>query len=656
VTEDLSFALLGPVRGWFDGAELELGSPYQRAVLAVLLLREGRPAAAEEIIEALWGAEPPRSVHGILRTYIYRLRRLFSGALGGDPLIQSVGGSYLLPTASAPVDARVFQERVAEARLTRGQGDPARAAALLREGLELWQGTPLSGVRGLYADRQRQRLEQLRDEAREDLFAADVERGAHQEAIPGLTQAVADNPLRERLRALLMLALYRAGRQAEALDVYSDAYRVLDQELGIAPGAALRELHGQILRADPALEPPAGRDSPAPPAAPLPPPAQLPPDIPDFTGRAAEIAEITRILSAPGDRAPLAGLTGLGGTGKSALATRAARLISSQFLGGQLYADLGASRDAPADPAEVLAGFLRASGVRTPDIPPGLDERAVLWRTIQTGRNMLVMLDDAADDDQVRHLLPTAEGSAGIVTSWRRITSLPGVQWIKVHAMTPEDSVQLLAEIAGADRIAAEPGPAGHLVASCSHLPLAVRVAAASLLDRPARSVAQVAAQLADDLRGPVLTHPAFAIVYRPLDRAQAWLDDAAATAFRLLAVPDNRSLTAASAAAALGLPENVTLSVLERLVDVDLLIPGPDGSYHYLDLVKAYARRQALSVEGPAPGRAVVRRLADYYVASARAAIHATGTPQPDLAAKHDLLAVLEQAEGLLDGPAASR
>jgi DNA-binding SARP family transcriptional activator len=655
VTENLSFALLGPVRGWFEGAELELGSPDQRAVLAFLLLREGRPAAAEEIIEALWGTEPPRSVHGVLRTYVYRLRRLFSGVLGGDPLIQSVGGSYLLPTASAAVDARVFQERVAGARLTRGQGDPTRAAALLREGLQLWQGTPLSGMRGLYADRQRQRLEQLREEAREELFAADVERGAHREVIPALTQAVADNPLRERLRELLMLALYRAGRQAEALDVYSDTYQVLDEELGIAPGAALRELHGQILRADPTLEPPAGGDGLQLTAAPLPPPAQLPPDIPDFTGRAAEITEITRILSAPGDRASLAGLTGLGGTGKSALATRVARLISSQFPGGQLYADLGASRDTPADPAEVLAGFLRASGVRPADIPLGLDERAVLWRTLQTGRNMLVMLDDAADDDQVRHLLPAAPGSAGIVTSWRRITSLPGVQWVKVHAMTPEDSVELLARIVGADRIAAEPGPAGHLAASCSHLPLAVRVAAASLLDRPARSVAQVAAQLDDDLRGPALAHPAFAIVCRPLDRAQARLDDAAATAFRLLAVPDNRSLTAASAAAALGLPENVTLSVLERLVDADLLIPGLDESYRYLDLVKAYARRQALFVEDPAPRRAVVRRLADYYVASARAAIHGNRTSQPDLAAKHDVLAVLAQAQDLTDRPAAS-
>jgi len=273
VAEGLWFALLGPVRGWLDGAELELGSPDQRTVLAFLLLREGHPATADEIIDAVWGEDAPRSVRGVLRTYVYRLRRLFSGLPGGDPLIQSVGGSYALPAAGESVDARVFQQRVAEGRRARQEGDPARAAVLLGEGLGLWQGTPLSGTRGPYADRQRQRLEQLLEGAREEYFAAEVERGAHREVIPALTQAVADSRLSERLRELLMLALYRAGRQAEALELYNDAYRVLDEELGIAPGAALRELHGAILRADPGLELPMGQDGPGLPAAPAPSPS-----------------------------------------------------------------------------------------------------------------------------------------------------------------------------------------------------------------------------------------------------------------------------------------------------------------------------------------------------------------------------------------------
>jgi DNA-binding SARP family transcriptional activator len=338
VVAGLWFALLGPVRGWLDGAELELGSPDQRAVLACLLLREGRPATVDEIIDAVWGEDAPRSVQGVLRTYVYRLRRLFSGMPGGDRMIQSVGGSYAFPAAGESVDARVFQKRVAEGRRARLEGDPARAAVLLGEGLGLWQGTPLSGMRGLYADRQW--LEQLHDGAREEYFAADVERGAHREVIPALAQAVADSPLRERLRELLMLALYRAGRQAEALDLYSDGYRVLDDELGIAPGAALRELHGAILRADPGLELPTAQGSRELPAAPV--PAQLPPDIADFTGREAEIAEMTPALSGAAGRAAPVGLTGLGGTGTSALAAHATRLMSGQFPGGRGYANLGA--------------------------------------------------------------------------------------------------------------------------------------------------------------------------------------------------------------------------------------------------------------------------------------------------------------------------
>ena len=615
-TEGLWFALLGPVRGWLDGGELELGSPDQRAVLACLLLSEGRPASAGEIIDAVWGQDTPRSVQGVLRTYVYRLRRLFSALPGGDPLIQSVSGSYVLPVTGERVDVRVFQEQVAQGRRARQDGDPARAAVLLKEALGLWQGTPLSGMRGLYADRQRQRLEQLHDGAREEWLAADVARGAHREVIPALTQAVADCPLRERLRELLMLALYRAGRQAEALEAYNDAYRVLDEELGVAPGAALRELHGAILRADPGLELPAGQEGPGLLAAPVLVPSQLPPDIPDFTGRAAEIAEVTRALSGTGGQAPVVGLTGLGGMGKSALAIHAARLVSGQFPGGQVYADLGAGRDDPADPAEVLSGFLGACGVRAAEVPPGLGERAALWRTIAATREMLVVLDDAVDDEQVRWLLPAAAGSAGIITSGRRLAGLPGVSWVKVDAMTEEDAVLLLGTIAGADRVAAEPGPARHLADACSCQPLAVRVAAARLLDRPSWPVAQVAAQLDDDLRDPVVMRDDCVIVDRPFERAQNRLDDATAAAFRLLAVPDCGCLTAASAAAALGLPENEALATLERLADVHLLAPGPEGTYRYHGLVKAYARRQARVVDGPERCRAVVCGLAGYVAA----------------------------------------
>lgn len=666
MTEDLWFTVLGPVRGWRGGAELELGSPQQRAVLAFLLLREGRPATAEEIIESLWGEDTPRSVNGVLRTYVYRLRRLFTAESHADPLIQSVGGSYLLPAANESVDLRVFQRHIAHARAARAEKDLARTASLLRQGLGLWQGTPLSGIRGPYVERQRQRLEQLRAEAQEDLLAVSLDLGAYQEVIPELINAVADRPLHERLRELLMMALYRAGRQAEALDVYTDTYRLLDSELGVAPGPALRELHTRILQADPELRPldaslPAPSTEPtrpttAPGAAPLAPiPAQIPPDIPDFTGRAAEITEITDVLSAPTGPAPAVGLTGLGGMGKTTLAVHVAHLLYDKFPDGQVYADLGAGRD---DPAEVLAGFLRACGVQ--DVPSSLNERAALWRTVLADRKMLVVLDDAANGEQVRHLLPATAGSASIITSWRRIVGLPGLHWIKVDAMAPEDSLRLLARIAGEDRIAAEPDPARRLVAACSHQPLAVRLAAARLLDRPAWSVTQIAQQLDEDLCESVVMQADRVVADEPLERAQNRLDDDAAAAFRLLAVPGNRYLTAPSAAAALGLPESSALALLERLVDAHLLVLDADsfGRYYYHGLIKAYARRQAQSTDGPERCRAVVTRLADYYAAVSRAAVRASasegsqshgaaGQAVPD---RQDVLAVLAQVHGQPD------
>jgi DNA-binding SARP family transcriptional activator len=668
VADDVWFTLLGPVRGWRGGAELELGSPQQRAVLAFLLLREGRPAAAEEIIESLWGEDAPRSGNGVLRTYIYRLRRLFATGPQGDPLIQSVGGSYLVPAADESVDFRLFQRHITQARSARAEKDPARAAALLRQALELWQGTPLSGIRGSYAERQRQRLEQLHAEAQEDLLAASLELGDYQEVIPELMHAVADRPLHERLRELLMLALYRAGRQAEALDVYTDTHRLLDSELGVTPGPGLRELHTRILQADPALDLPdsslpAHSTEPAGPAsAPLVPvPAQIPPDIPDFTGRTAEITTITDVLSVADGSVPAIGLAGLDGMGKTTLAVHVAHLLRGNFPGGQLYADLGAGRDDPADPAEVLAGFLRACGVQ--DVPSSLNERAALWRTLVADRKMLVVLDDAADGEQVRHLLPATAGSASIVTSWRRIVGLPGLHWIKVDAMAPEDSLRLLARIAGEDRVAAEPDQARRLVAACSHQPLAVRLAANRLLDRPASSVTQIAAQLDEDLRAPVVMHPDRAVLDEPLQRAQSRLDDDAAAAFRLLAVPDNRYLTAASAAAALGLAESSALAVLERLVDAHLLVldSGAVGRYYYHGLIKAYARRQAQTTDGPERCRGVVMRLADYYTAVSRAAVQASafeggqsrGAGRQDsehVPDRQDVLAVLAQVHGRPD------
>ena len=659
VADDFWFTLLGPVRGWRGGAELELGSPQQRAVLAFLLLREGRPAAAEEIIESLWGEDAPRSVNGVLRTYVYRLRRLFATG----PHAESCSSSR---SAAATCSRRLTSSLTSGSSSGTSRTPARHARKKTRPAPPPCYGRPSNSGR----------------EPRCPVSAVPTRSGSgsgwnncmprpRKTSSPPVSNWATTRGLSPSsctpwptARCTSVSGSFSCWRStapacAEALDVYTDTYRLLDSELGVTPGPALRELHTRILQADPALEPP---DSSLPAhstesattlLAPV--PAQVPADIPDFTGRTAEITKITDVLSVADGSVPAIGLAGLGGMGKTTLAVHVAHLLRGKFPGGQLYADLGAGRDDPADPAEVLAGFLRACGVQ--DVPSSLNERAALWRTLVADRKMLVVLEDAANGEQVRHLLPATAGSASIVTSWRRIVGLPGLHWIKVDAMAPEDSLRLLARIAGEDRVTAEPDSARRLVAVCSHQPLAVRLAAARLLDRPAWSVTQIAAQLEEDLREPIVMHADRAVVDEPLERAQSRLDDDAAAAFRLLAVPDNRYLTAVSAAAALGLTESSALAVLERLVDAHLLVLD-SGRYYYHGLIKAYARRQAQFTDKPERCRGVVMRLADYYTAVSRAAVLASaceggrshGAAWRDVPDRQDVLAVLAQLHGRPD------
>jgi DNA-binding SARP family transcriptional activator len=640
----LWFSVLGPVRCWRDGVELDLGSPAQRALVGALLLREGRAVTTDEIVEAMWAQDAPPSVNGVLRTYVYRLRKLLSAAADGEPMIRSVGGGYILPVAEDRVDFRLFARRVSQARSARGE-DLAQARELLHQALSLWSGTPLSGLRGPYPDRQRRRLEQDRFGAWEDRLCADVELGHHHEVIPELVAAVADHPLRERLRELLMLALYRAGRQAEALEAYTDAHRTLDEELGVGPGAGLRRLHERILRMDATLDLPADPVAASSSAT----PAQLPPDIPDFVGRAAEIAEITRLLSVP-DRAPAVGLAGLGGMGKTTLAVRCAHLLREQFPDGQLFVDLGARNGTPAAPRDVLAGFLRACGVPAAMTPESLGERAALWRTITAGRRMLIVLDDAADGEQIRHLLPAAAGSASIVTTWRRFIGLPGMNWLAVDVLPADDALTLLGLAAGEARVAAEIGSASRLVAACSHQPLAVRVAAARLLDRPQWSVREIELQLYEDLRQPVVMDDDCAIVDAPLQHAEDRLADDVAAAFRLLAVPDCDRFTVAAAAAILELPHIRARATLERLVDAHLLVEDTADSYHYHGLIKAYARRQARVVYGAERCCRALRALVEYYTVRTRAAVEALNAGYGPAEGPHAFASVNEAEAWLAD------
>jgi DNA-binding SARP family transcriptional activator len=274
---ELRFELLGAVRAWHRDAELDLGSPQQRGVLAVLLLARGRQVSVQALIDALWGDRPPRSAVSTVRTYILRLRRCLDlvAVRAGDEAIRLVGDGYSLQPGAAVLDLALFEERVRDARAARDEQDSARAAGLFRDALALWQGMPLAGIAGPYARAQRARLAELHAAAAEDSLAADIDSGAHQDAVAELRILHDSDPMREKLTELLMLALYRSGRQADALAVFDDSRRVLRDELGIDPGPALRQMHQRILQTDTRLTRPAAPSASRPEA---PVPALLPPD------------------------------------------------------------------------------------------------------------------------------------------------------------------------------------------------------------------------------------------------------------------------------------------------------------------------------------------------------------------------------------------
>ncbi|MGY0062653.1 BTAD domain-containing putative transcriptional regulator [Streptomyces sp. LZ34] len=607
----MRFTVLGPVRVWRGEEQINTGSPQQRALLATLLLRYGRTATASELIDCLWGDEPPTAALAALRTYASRLRK----TLGPDVLVSESGG-YAIRVEPRAVDADVAAQLATKAEKTRQAGDGARARELLNKALALWDGETLTGVPGPYAETQRIRLEEWRLSLTETRLDLDLELGLHAEAVSELTALTAAQPLRERLRELLMLALYRSGRQAEALAVYADTRRLLAEELGVDPSADLRDLQQRILQADAALAAPAEHiPAPRPPV-----PAQLPATVPDFTGRAAFVHELSeQLATADGRVMAISAVAGIGGVGKTTLAVHLAHAARQQFPDGQLYVDLQGGSPTPAAPETVLGSFLRALGTPDTAIPDGVEDRATLYRSLLGGRRVLVLLDNARDAAQVRPLLPGTEGCAAIITSRTRMIDLPGTHLVDLDVMSPDEALTLFVRIVGEERVHAERDAALDVVAACGFLPLAIRIAASRLAARRTWTVSVLAAKLADGRRrldelraGDLAVTATFELGYGQLQPYQA-------RAFRLLGLADGPDISLPAAAALLDMDVLNTEGVLESLVDTSLLDSAAPGRYRYHHLVRLFARACAERDEQPRDERdAALSRLLDFYLATA--------------------------------------
>ncbi|MGW7380991.1 BTAD domain-containing putative transcriptional regulator [Streptomyces sp. NPDC054794] len=633
VREQWRFAVLGPVGAWREGSEVDLGPPQQRALLAVLLLAEGAPVQGHELVDALWGGEPPASAVGSIRTYVHRLRKLL-----GPSVIRSAGNGYQVPVVQEELDLVVFRDLLARADRARRAGDAEGTALRLREALALWRGTALADIRGEYAQAQRERLGKLRLSALEHLLTATLDLGRHEEAATELAWLVAEHPLDERFRELLMLALYRCGRQSAALATYREVRTLLAEELGIDPGPGLQRMHERILRADAGLlaapRPGAAERIPArtaPPAPPLPVPAQLPGALPVFVGRRDQLALADEVLPQADEPPVTVTISGMAGVGKTTFAVHWARQVAARFPDGQLHVNLRGFDPfgPPVGSEHALRTVLRSLGVAQHSLPHDVDTLSALYRTLLADRRVLILLDDARDAQQVRPLLPSAPGCLAIVTSRNLLSGLIAVEGahpLRLDVLSVAEAHAFLARRLGQERVAAEPAAVREIIERCARLPLALAVASARAAARCAFPLATLAAELRDSQGSLDAFDDAepdgAADVRAVLSSSYHDLTPAAARLFRLLSLHPGPDTSLPAAASLVGLPPADTRQLLAELLRAHLVDEPVAGRYSSHDLLRAYGSELARTTEPPAEHRATLRRALDHYLHSAREAV----------------------------------
>ncbi|MFF4454094.1 BTAD domain-containing putative transcriptional regulator [Streptomyces goshikiensis] len=529
------------------------------------------------LLRAVWDEEPPATARAALQTCVLRLRRLFAKYGISATTIEAVPGGYRMRNDTETLDLVLFRTLTAGAGSATGPGEELYR---LREALSLWHGQPLANV----ASRMLQQdavpaLEQERLRVLERVCDLELAAGNCHQVLVDLYEGARRHPVRERFTEQLIEALYRTGRQAEALAEYRTVRDRLRDELGIDPGPGLRRLELAILRSeDLAPAPPAPIPAPraltgagvpalAPRGAPAPGhrPVRAVPPVPAFAGRESDRRAIAeRLTSVDGPR--LVVISGAPGIGKSALARQTAHETQHSFPGGVFVLALARPDGTPLT-VEEAARLLPEAGAGT-----GADRR-------------LIVLDDAAGAWQVTPLLPAAGDASVVVTSRRGLAAVVATHGGAVHrldVLRPAEAYGLLAGLIGARRIAAEPAAARELASVCGHFPLALRIAAGRLLTRPALSVADCAAWLAADPPARLaLAEDARLSVPEVFGQALDALAPHLREAFLRLGGPGTDGDPSAG--------ESET--VLEQLVDSGLLEDGPPGPYRVHDFLRVYAR-----------------------------------------------------------------
>jgi DNA-binding SARP family transcriptional activator len=583
----MEFRILGPLELIdADGAVTADPPRQQRRAICALVLHAGQRLEPDVLAELIW-SKPPSD--GALRTCLYQVRRL----IGDERLVYRNGGYRFVLQPEDRTDIGTFRTQVDGARRALDDGNLETAATLFTEALSQWRDPVLrdlpdtetahAAASGVIDERRR---------ARDALATALFDLGRTDELIELLSRKVTDEPLNEDAWAQLMLALYRGGRATEALHTYDHARMVLQIEAGAEPGAPLRQLRDQIHDDDPALLDPASGAAARNRTPRL---RQLPPDVPNFTGRATEIAQLRALLTADRDTdstPPIAVLTGLPGAGKTSLAVRMARMLADIYPDGQVFVQLAGSSTEPRDPGAVLAEVLRALG-SGPLLPETLSERAALFRSQLADRRMLIVADDAASYAQVLPLLPGSPECAVIITSRYRSVSPAGLLHIQLNRLDDANALALLAEIIGRPRVEAERDAAMRLVASCAGSPLAVRIAGARLAAMRTWPVSHMAGLLTDPTRLLDQLQLGDLAVRQVIGTGYALLGPREQAACRRLTLIGPHDFAGWLVAVLLG--EANADDVIERLVDASLLQPvGVDATgqprYRLHDLVRAYA------------------------------------------------------------------